>query len=233
MQVYVGTSGWAYFWNPDGLNWYIKNSGLNAVELNASFYRFPFRNQVLGWAKKSELSGLRWSVKIHNSITHRRMLAESSLPIWERFRDIFSPLDPYIDFYLAQLPPRYRLSEKSLRKLRTFSEATGLGWRLAIEFRNHEWFNKDVLMELKELGVTFVSVDSPEVIYYGRSGPITYLRLHGRSSWYSHYYSHKELEEIAHSLINIDGNAIYAFLNNDHGMLDNGRELLKILQELT
>ena len=37
LRVYVGTSGWAYFWNPDGLDWYVRNSGLNAVELNASF----------------------------------------------------------------------------------------------------------------------------------------------------------------------------------------------------
>ncbi|RLF12723.1 MAG: DUF72 domain-containing protein, partial [Thermoprotei archaeon] len=39
MRVYIGTSGWLYDWNLDGsLDWYVKNSGLNAVELNASFY---------------------------------------------------------------------------------------------------------------------------------------------------------------------------------------------------
>ncbi|MFP3209319.1 MAG: DUF72 domain-containing protein, partial [Nitrososphaeria archaeon] len=38
MEPYVGTSGWSYAWNPDGLEWYVRNSGLNAVELNSSFY---------------------------------------------------------------------------------------------------------------------------------------------------------------------------------------------------
>ncbi len=53
MKFYVGTSGWAYKWNKGGnLEWYLENSGLNAVELNASFYRFPFPNQIKGWVKK-------------------------------------------------------------------------------------------------------------------------------------------------------------------------------------
>jgi len=233
LRIYVGTSGWAYFWNPDGLDWYVRNSGLNAVELNASFYRFPFKNQVLGWARKSKASGLRWAVKIHNSITHKRLLSESSLPIWEKFRERFNSLDPHIDFYLAQLPPKFKLSERSFEKLRHFSEATGLGWRLAVEFRSPEWFNVEVIKKVRNLGITFVSVDSPEIIYYGRSGPYTYLRLHGRSAWYSHYYSRDELKEIAKALIGAGGEAIYAFMNNDHGMLDNGRELLRILKELT
>ena len=58
MNVFVGTSGWLYGWNRGGnLDWYLQNSGLNAVELNASFYRFPYKNQVAGWAGKgTELS---------------------------------------------------------------------------------------------------------------------------------------------------------------------------------
>ncbi|RLE86352.1 MAG: DUF72 domain-containing protein, partial [Thermoprotei archaeon] len=53
MEIYVGTSGWLYDWNIGGnLEWYVKFSSLNTVELNASFYRFPFRNQVRSWARK-------------------------------------------------------------------------------------------------------------------------------------------------------------------------------------
>ena len=49
MEVFVGTSGWSYGWNKGGnLDWYLRNSHLNAVELNASFYRFPNRNQIAG-----------------------------------------------------------------------------------------------------------------------------------------------------------------------------------------
>ncbi|MGC8556152.1 MAG: DUF72 domain-containing protein, partial [Conexivisphaera sp.] len=66
-EFYVGTSGWSYSWNPDGIGWYAENSGLNAVELNASFYRFPFPSMVRGWSRRS---GLRWSIKVHRSVTH-------------------------------------------------------------------------------------------------------------------------------------------------------------------
>lgn len=73
VKVFVGTSGWLYDWNLDStFDWYVRNSGLNAVELNASFYRFPFRNQVTSWTRKG--SGLRWAVKVHRYITHVKRL---------------------------------------------------------------------------------------------------------------------------------------------------------------
>ena len=51
VEVYVGTSGWMYPWNLGrSLEWYVNHSGLNAVELNASFYRIPRRgaDEVVG-----------------------------------------------------------------------------------------------------------------------------------------------------------------------------------------
>ncbi|MEM1508337.1 MAG: DUF72 domain-containing protein [Thermofilaceae archaeon] len=53
VKIYVGTSGWLYGWNEGGgLEWYVSHSGLNAIELNASFYRFPFPAQVKSWVKR-------------------------------------------------------------------------------------------------------------------------------------------------------------------------------------
>ncbi|MEO0119416.1 MAG: DUF72 domain-containing protein, partial [candidate division WOR-3 bacterium] len=69
MEIYVGTSGWYYDWNLEGtFDWYLKNSKLNAVELNVSFYRFPFPNQVKSWANKGK--SLRWAIKVSRIITH-------------------------------------------------------------------------------------------------------------------------------------------------------------------
>jgi uncharacterized protein YecE (DUF72 family) len=51
MKCFVGTSGWFYSWNPEGsFDWFVTNSGLNAVELNMSFYRYGYPNMVRGWA---------------------------------------------------------------------------------------------------------------------------------------------------------------------------------------
>ena len=51
IEIYVGTSGWFYDWNK-GKGWFVKNSKLNLVELNASFCRFPFPNQIKSYVEK-------------------------------------------------------------------------------------------------------------------------------------------------------------------------------------
>ncbi|AGF98229.1 Hypothetical protein MmTuc01_2957 [Methanosarcina mazei Tuc01] len=89
MDAFVGTSGWYYEWNKKkNLDWFVENSGLNSVELNASFYRFPFPGNVFG---------------------------ESALEIWENFRELFKPMDHLIDFYLFQAPPRFEEIERALK----------------------------------------------------------------------------------------------------------------------
>ncbi len=80
LSIYVGTSGWLYSWNKEGsLDWYVRNTGLNAVELNASFYRFPFPSQVKTWKNKGR--ALRWSVKANRGISHYRKLSSGSLEL--------------------------------------------------------------------------------------------------------------------------------------------------------
>jgi len=231
LKVYVGTSGWMYDWNPDGFEWFIRNSGLNAVELNSSFYRFPYSTQVKSWAKKSKGRGLRWAIKVHRLITHSYLLSRKSIEIFNRFLSIFKPLSSYIDFYLLQLPPRARPTAKIIENIENFVNEVNLGWRLAIEWRNLEWFNDKWVSWAKKLSITVVSVDSPDFIFYARSGPYVYVRFHGRTFWYAHYYTDEELDEVANKLLKLGGDALYAFFNNDHDMLDNARKFLSILHK--
>ncbi|MEM4399353.1 MAG: DUF72 domain-containing protein [Candidatus Nitrosocaldus sp.] len=79
MESFIGTSGWFYPWNPDGsLDWFVRFSGLNAVELNMSFYRFPSPNMVRSWAAKGK--ALRWAIKVNRLITHTyRQVWEESI----------------------------------------------------------------------------------------------------------------------------------------------------------
>ncbi|MCO5383003.1 MAG: hypothetical protein NHB15_13700 [Methanosarcina barkeri] len=58
MDTFVGTSGWYYEWNEmKNLDWFIQNSGLNTVELNASFYRFPLLTRLKAGKQKEQGSG--------------------------------------------------------------------------------------------------------------------------------------------------------------------------------
>ncbi|NPA98095.1 MAG: DUF72 domain-containing protein [Crenarchaeota archaeon] len=230
MEVYVGTSGWMYDWNKWGnLDWYIRFSGLNAVELNASFYRFPFPNQVRSWARKS--GSLHWAVKVNRIITHYKRLNTSSYTTFEKFLRLFQPLDDKIDFYLLQLPPTYRKTPANIDRLRRFAEKFGLGERLAVEFRHESWFNDDTVSLCGDLGLTLVSIDSPIGVWIKSSNGVVYLRMHGRSYWYAHEYTEEELKEDAEKIVSLKPRKTYVFFNNNHWMLSNARTMRKILEE--
>lgn len=231
MKVYVGTSGWSYSWNPDGFEWYSRNSGLNAVELNASFYRFPFRNQVMGWRRRSG-ERIRWAVKVTNIITHRLKMGGRSIEVWERFRRVFEPLDELIDFYLFQLPPSIKPTDKFMARLQGFVRATGLGERFALEGRRDEWFEPWFEKWCEEVGIVPVSVDAPELpraILKARG--TVYLRMHGREYWYDHDYTNEELKEVVKKVVKAGPERCYVFFNNDTNMLRNASAMLSLFRE--
>lgn len=228
MERFVGTSGWYYPWNEEkSLDWYIKNSGLNAVELNASFYRFPFPNQVKSWSTKGK--NIRWSVKVNRLITHVHKFNKKALDIWKSFERLFSPLDKNIDFYLFQLPPSMKPTLAT--KIKSFIQKTKLRERACIEFRNMEWFDKKWVDWASELKMTVASVDSPdfprEIL---NSNNIVYVRMHGRSSWYSHDYSDEELKEVRKKILKAKAGKVYVFFNNNTNMLRNAQRMLSLFK---
>jgi len=230
-EVFVGTSGWVYDWNLGGtLDWYVKFSGLNAVELNASFYRFPYRNQVLGWSRRG--SSLRWSVKVYRGITHAGKMSERTLETWFRFHELFKLLEENIDFYLFQLPPNFTCREELLSRVEVFYDETRLKQRFAVEFRHPSCFTERVAEWGRNLRLTLVSIDSPETSWIVRTNTNVYLRLHGRGEWYAYEYSYDELKELAEKILNLYPERIYVFFNNNHWMLENARVMLNILKSL-
>lgn len=227
--MYIGTSGWRYAWNPNGLKWYVEHSGFNAVELNMSFYSFPREKQVENWKKVG--GSLSWAIKVHRSITHMRRLNEKSIPVWKRFRERFRPLEEVIDFYLFQLPPSLSFSETIYRRLADYSR---LCEKIALEPRNKTWFTTEVVKSLSELGVYIVTPDSP--IFEGLpdigvvvSRGTVYVRMHGRLTWYNYGYLDDELEEVAEKIIDAKPERAYVFFNNNHDMLRDGRKLKEII----
>ena len=222
MEVFIGTSGWFYEWNPSrNLEWYAKNSNLNAIELNASFYRFPFPNQIKGWAKKGK--NLRWVVKVNRLITHKHKF-KNCLDIWKDFKERFKPLDEFIDFYLFQVPPSF----KDCNSVLEFAEKIKIGKRFALEIRNKDWLESEDNFKTLKKKMVLVSIDSPDFHPKIIEEKIIYLRMHGRETWYRYNYSEKELEEIASKIKKINPKKVYIFFNNNHDMLNNAR-LMKSL----
>jgi uncharacterized protein YecE (DUF72 family) len=150
MEFFVGTSGWYYSWNEEGnFDWFVSNSKLNAVELNVSFYRFPFPNMVKAWARKGK--SLRWAIKVNHLITHTFKFSERAFQAWKKFQNLFMPLQDFIDFYLFQLSPS--MTPKSLPLIESFVKKTELKERFALEVRNIEWYDRKLIEWASNLGI--------------------------------------------------------------------------------
>ncbi|MEM3412296.1 MAG: DUF72 domain-containing protein [archaeon] len=227
MEVYVGTSGWFYSWNPErSLDWYVQNSGLNAIELNASFYRFPFPNQIKSWANKGK--DLFWAVKVNRLVTHVHKFSKDSERYWENFEKLFQPLDP--DVFLFQLPPS--ISFNLADKIQEFFKKCCIDpKKIVLEGRHLSWFTDDALSWAKKLKICLSGIDAPgfgtKVI---KTSDTMYFRFHGRTSWYSYNYSMEELSELANKFKKIKPKKIAIFFNNDHDMLSNARMMHNLMK---
>lgn len=229
MEILVGTSGWSNpIWNPNGLTWYVENSRLNAIELNMSFYQLPKREQIITWAEEGKQ--LNWTVKMNRSVTHFFRFNEIAFEKFLEFQELFAPLDDRVAYYLFQLPPNAHPAARD--EIEAFFHKSKLGARFALEWRNQRWYSKDHVDWAKSLGITIVSADSSLVPadIINTSGTV-YLRLHGRSDWFLHHYSRKELSRIAISVIESGCQRVVAFLNNDSLQLKNARALLQVFRE--
>ena len=222
-KIYVGTSGWSYEWNlGKSLEWYTNNSELNAIELNMSYYRFPYPNMVKSWSKKG--SDLVWIIKANRLITHLKKLNKESYSIFERFKKIFLPLEESIHYYLLQFPSRFT----DLNKVEKFIDNCG-NEKLAVEFRNTSMFTNEIIRWAKKQGVLLVSIDAPKLPIKIMSNDIIYERIHGRTDWYSYNYKDEELLEIKKRIMDPKPKKIYVFFNNDH-MLKNAMRMYELLK---
>jgi len=160
-------------------------------------------------------------------ITHTFRFSERALDSWKRFEELFGPLEPNIDFYLFQLPPFATASFAP--RLEEFIKKTELRQKFALEARNIAWFDKKWVKWASRLGITWVSIDCPSFpLDIVNTNGIVYERMHGRTGWYTHYYTDEELREVTTRIKAARPDKAYVFFNNNHAMLDNSRKLLSI-----
>ena len=223
-EVYVGTSGWSYDWNlGKSLDWYVTETGLNAIELNMSFYRFPYPNMVTTWATKAK--NLAWVVKVHRSITHFQKISKQSVESFQRFKKLFTPLEDRIHYYLFQLPPSFT----DITALEQFIQKTGPE-KIAVELRHPTLFTNDLIEWGKKHRILLVSIDAPQLPRTIMSQDVVYERIHGRTGWYSHDYSDQDLQEIQKRILTSNAKTVYVFFNNNHAMLENAMRMNQLFR---
>ena len=224
----MGTSGYSYFWNegkPTPFEWYVAQ-GFDTVEINASFYRFPVASWVRTWLKAPR--GFDFAIKVHRSITHYGRLGPSSVERWIRFRETLRGIEGRIAFWLFQMPRNFGPTRSNVEKLRGFFECAKLGNKAVLEFRDPSWWKEKDVCE--EVGAVFCSVDAPGLPReIAALNDAVYIRLHGRTEWYSYIYEDKELRQIVGKVASCDVGRRYMYLNNDHGMIPNGKRLTQLV----
>lgn len=224
-KIHVGTCGFNYSWNPDGLEWYLTNTEFDTVELDASFYRIPGEKQIHNWKILTDKHPIIWSIKVYKSITHIHRLNENAVKDLKDFIEKFKELENYIKFYLIQLPPSF----KDKNRLFEFFEKVK-NEKIALELRNKELFNEEIVEWAKKNKITLVSVDAPGLprTIFNTTGNV-YLRLHGRIMWYYYNYLQIELKGLLKELDKIKAEK-YVYFNNT-SMYENAKKFLNLIKK--
>lgn len=203
-NVLLGTSGWSYREWIGPFYGRKEKSMLRAygrvfatAEINTTFYRYPTKKMVMGWARYSP-SDFVFSAKLPKLITHEKKLdlgagVEEDL---EKFCDIMRVLllNGKLGCLLIQLPPRY---EYDIAHLESFLKILPADFKFAVEFRNLSWLRNETWDLLRKYKVAYTIVDEPLLppeIHITSS--IAYFRWHGKGEkpWFNYRYSKEELD---------------------------------------
>ncbi len=205
-DLLIGTSGWSYnewagvFYpnsSANKLSYYSKV--FETVEVDSTFYAYPSKGLVLGWARYTPESFV-FSVKLPRLLTHEKKLdlskgVEADLI---RFLSLLKPLiaSGKLGPVLIQLPPSYSY-QSDFDKLKGFLARAPEDVAFAVEFRHPSWLREDVWSFLKGRNAANVIVDEPLLPPETTvTADFAFIRWHGRGTrpWYNYRYSDKELD---------------------------------------
>lgn len=189
MEVYVGCAKWNKtdlkgFYpkgTKDELAYY--STQFNSIELNATFYSAPSRDQVLKWKEKTP-PGFKFFPKITNTISHFKRLIETKQPV-DEYCDAISGLEEKLGMVFLQMHDNFK--PKDFDRVVKFIDEFPKVIPLAIEVRNEDWFANPAaaekfyeLLELK--GITNVLVDTAgrrDMLHMRMTTPVAFVRYVG------------------------------------------------------
>ncbi|PSJ62109.1 DUF72 domain-containing protein [Pseudaminobacter soli (ex Li et al. 2025)] len=198
-HCFIGTAGWgiaaAHAPRLPGTGTQLARyaRGLNAVEIDSSFYRPHRRETYERWADSAP-ADFRFSVKLPNTITHDHRLADTSALIGEFLAHV-GGLGKKLGVLLVQLPPSLAfdasIAEAFLAELRAQSDAG-----IALEPRHASWFEREAEALLERHLVARVAADPAN--FDGADMPagwrgLAYFRLHGSPRVYHSDYPPESL----------------------------------------
>ncbi len=166
-EVYVGCAKWNKadlkgFYprgTKDELEYYSRQ--FNSIELNATFYSAPSKEQVEIWRNKTP-EGFKFFPKIPQSVSHYSRLLNTDEKVLA-FTDALAFFEEKLGMIFLQLHDNFK--PKDFQRLEAFISSFPKAFPLALEVRNQEWFtNTEVFLMLCDLmerhNVTNIIVDT-------------------------------------------------------------------------
>jgi len=255
--VLIGICGYSYtewigsFYPPktkqeEFLEFYSRN--FPTVELDYTYYRMPTADQL---NRMLEAGGpdLTFAIKATDTLTHKVDPNK-----WQDEAKTYkTAIEPVLaagrlEAVLFQFPNSFHYLPDNRRYLdKLLKEFAGIP--SVVEFRNSEWGNSKVILELKKRGVTYASMDLPDLeglppVLDVATSTLAYFRLHGRNTekWqgsnsgdrYDYLYNSTELEGAAERIKRIvlktDRVLVY-FNNHTRGQAPQNAQMLKKILE--
>lgn len=166
-EVFVGCAKWNKtdlkgFYpkgTKDELTYYSKQ--FNSIELNATYYSSPSKEQVQIWNDKTP-ENFKFFPKIPQSISHYSRLLNTNEKVLA-FTDSVAFFEEKLGMIFLQMHENFK--PKDFDRLKHFIESFPKGFPLAVEVRNEEWFADKIIFNdycelLQQNNVTNIIVDT-------------------------------------------------------------------------
>ena len=248
IPFYSGTSGLvlpvpnklfypAAFKDKSRLTYY--GSLFNSIEINSSFYKVPMASTVARWASGVP-EDFKFTFKLFREITHQNRLDFDPLKL-SSFMETITSVENKKGCLLIQLPPGIDISYKNqlIKMLDAIKKMKPTeGWNLAIEFRDHSWYTKNIRDLMDKLGTTIVIHDMPKSAtpLMESSLDIIYIRYHGPAGDYRGSYSPDALESLNQNICTLlkRGKTVFLYFNNTMGdAVKNLAEINRMVEKKT
>lgn len=144
-EVYVGCAKWnkqdlKNFYPPktkDELSYY--STQFNSIELNATYYRSPSKENVETWANKTP-KDFKFFPKIPQSISHYGGLQNVTDKL-NQYLDAVALFEEKLGMIFLQMHENF--APKDFEKLENFIQNFPKGYPLAVELRHEDWFSNE------------------------------------------------------------------------------------------
>ena len=236
----IGCSGFAYkewkeIFYPPGLSqsrWFdYYTQHFNTLELNVTFYRFPTLKSLQNWYNKAP-EGFVFSAKVPRWITHYRKFEETERMMGDFYGLLKDGLKEKMGCVLFQLPGQFVYSKEKLEKMMAQMDSA---FTNVVEFRNKDWWKKDVMQALKKQNISFCGVSHPKLPDDAVINTKTaYYRFHGVPKLFYSQYTKTFVKKI-YTQLNADkkANTMYVYFNNTatQAAINNARYLQSLIKD--